>query len=110
MFREWWAEFILMRVGVRPSTRLRDESIFRCHLEPVFGDVPIDQIGFRDAQRFVADLTTTDLSPRTVRKAAGLLAQCLDIASPSCSCNNEGSNARRREDPPSNPSVPDRAD
>lgn len=79
-FREWWAEFISTRVGVRPSTRLRDESIFRCHLEPCFGDIPIDQIGFRDAQRFVAGLAATELSPRTVRKAAGLLAQSLDIA------------------------------
>ncbi|MEZ5246295.1 MAG: tyrosine-type recombinase/integrase [Acidimicrobiales bacterium] len=79
-FRDWWAEFISTRVGVRPSTRLRDESIFRCHLEPFFGDVAIDRIGFRDAQRFVAELAATDLSPRTVRKAAGLLAQSLDIA------------------------------
>lgn len=78
--RAWWPEFISMRVGVRPSTRLRDESIFRCHIEPAFGDVPIDQIGFRAAQRFVADLAETELAPRTVRKAAGLLAQCLDIA------------------------------
>lgn len=54
--------------------------MFRCHLEPFFGDVPIDQIGFRDAQRFVAELAATDLAPRTVRKAAGLLAQSLDIA------------------------------
>lgn len=79
-FREWWAEFISTRVGVRPATRIRDESIFRCHLEPVFGDVPIDQIGFRDAQRFVAELASTHLAPRTVHKAAGLLAQSLDIA------------------------------
>ncbi len=42
--------------------------------------MPIDQIGFRSAQRFVADLAATDLAPRTVRKAAGLLAQSLDIA------------------------------
>ena len=42
--------------------------------------MPIDQIGFRDAQRFVAELAATGLSPRTVRKAAGLLAQSLDIA------------------------------
>ena len=80
LFRQWWAEFITTRVGVRPSTRLRDESIFRCHLEPFFGDMPIDQIGYRDAQRFVAELAATDLSPRTVHKAAGLLAQSLDIA------------------------------
>ena len=80
ILREWWAEFISMRVSVRPSTRFRDESIFRCHIAPAFGDVPIDQIGFRDAQRFVADLAGTDLAPRTVHKAAGLLAQCLDIA------------------------------
>ncbi len=79
-FRDWWAEFTSMRVGIRPSTRLRDESIFKCHLEPAFGDTPIDQIGFRDAQRFVAELSATDLAPRTVRKVAGLLSQCLDIA------------------------------
>jgi len=79
-FRDWWAEFTLMRVGVRPSTLLRDQSIFRCHLEPAFGDATIDRIGFRDAQRFVARLAATNLAPRTVRKAAGLLSQSLDIA------------------------------
>lgn len=32
-FSEWWAEFTLMRVGVRPSTLLRDKSVFNCHLK-----------------------------------------------------------------------------
>jgi integrase len=65
---------------VRPSTLRGDASIFRCHLAPAFADTPIDQIGFRDAQRFVADLAGTELAPRTVRKAAGLLSQALEIA------------------------------
>jgi integrase len=69
-----------MRVGVRPSTLRRDRSIFNCHLDPVFGRTPIDQIGFRSAQRFVAELAGSGLAPRTVRKAAGLLTQSLDIA------------------------------
>ncbi len=79
-FREWWTEFTLMRVGVRPSTLRRDNSIYNCHLDPVFGHTTIDQIGFRSAQRFVAELAGSGLAPRTVRKAAGLLAQSLDIA------------------------------
>jgi integrase len=79
-FREWWTEFTAMRVSVRPSTLRRDASIFNCHLDPAFGDTPIDRIGFREAQRFVADLAGTDLAPRTVRKAAGLLSQSLEIA------------------------------
>lgn len=78
--RVWWQEFTAMRVNVRASTLRRDASVFRCHLEPVFGDTPIDQIGFREAQRFVADLAGTGLAPRTVHKAAGLLSQALDIA------------------------------
>jgi len=79
-FRDWWEEFTAMRVNVRPSTLRRDSSIFRCHLAPAFGETPIDQIGFREAQRFVADLAGTDLAPRTVHKAVGLLSQSLEIA------------------------------
>jgi len=66
-----------MRINVRPSTARRDQSIFRNHLAPAFGDRPIDEIDFRAAQRFVADLAAGGLAPRTVRKAAGLLAQAL---------------------------------
>ena len=69
-----------MRVNVRPPTLRRDHSMYRCHLGPVFGKTPIDQIGFRQAQRFVAELVATGLAPRTVHKAAGLLSQPLDAA------------------------------
>lgn len=79
-FRDWWAEFTSMRVNVRPATLTRDDSMFRCQLEPAFGDTPIDQIDFRNAQAFIADRVNAGLAPRTVHKIAGLLAQSLDIA------------------------------
>lgn len=79
-FRDWWAEFTSMRVNVRPATLKRDDSMFRCHLEPAFGDTPIDQIEFRSAQAFVADRVDAGLAPRTVHKIAGLLSQSLDVA------------------------------
>jgi integrase len=79
-FRDWWEEFTAMRVNVRPSTLRRDGSIFRCDLAPAFGETPVDQIGFREAQRFVADLAATGLAPRTVHKAVGLLSHALEIA------------------------------
>lgn len=79
-FRDWWEEFTAMRVNVRPSTLRRDHSMYRCHLGPAFGEMPIDRIDFRRAQRFVAELVTSGLAPRTVHKAAGLLTQSLDAA------------------------------
>ena len=79
-FGEWWDEFTAMRVNVRPATLRRDASMFRCHLDPRFGETPIDRIDFRTAQRFVADLVAIGLAPRTVHKAAGLLSQSLDAA------------------------------
>jgi integrase len=79
-FADWWEEFMAMRINVRASTTRRDGSIFRNHLAPAFGDRPIDEIDFRTAQRFVAELAASGLAPRTVRKAAGLLSQALDVA------------------------------
>lgn len=79
-FADWWEEFTAMRVSVRPSTLRRDQSIFANHLAPAFGESPLGEIDFRAAQRFVAELAATELAPRTVRKAAGLLSQSLEIA------------------------------
>lgn len=79
-FADWWEEFTAMSVNVRPSTLRRDKSIFSSHLGPAFGRSPLDRIDYRSARRFVAELAATDLAPRTVRKADGLLTQSLDVA------------------------------
>jgi len=79
-FAVWWVEFMAMRVDARGSTLRRDGSIFRNHLDPVFGQLPLDAIDFRSAQRFVADLAGSGLAPRSVHKAAGLLTHALDLA------------------------------
>ena len=36
-----------------PLLAARDQSICQCHLEPAFGDMRIEEIEFREAQRFV---------------------------------------------------------
>jgi integrase len=67
------------RVGVRDTTRVRDESLLRNHVLPEFENFPIDALSREATQRWVATLSET-LAPQTVRRAHQLLSGILDEA------------------------------
>lgn len=79
-FADWWEKWWPTTVNLRPTSRARDESVARCHLEPTFGPYPIDSIDHTMVTKWVADLTASGLAPSTVQKAQQVLSKCLGSA------------------------------
>ena len=76
-FAEWWHRWWPTTVGLRPSSRARDESYARTHLLPTFGAQPLARIDHTAVATWVAELTASDLAPATVVKAAQVLRKTL---------------------------------
>jgi hypothetical protein len=62
------------------STRARDESIWACHLEPVFGAIPLAKLRRSDIAAWVVDLVDADLAPTTVTRCVAALKKALTDA------------------------------
>jgi hypothetical protein len=60
----WSAKWMRAR-HIVDSTRARDGSIWACHLEPVFGAIPLANLRCSDIAAWVVDLIDTDLAPTT---------------------------------------------
>jgi hypothetical protein len=68
-FREWFAEWRRTTARLRPNTEARDERLFRLHLLPHFGPMPLARIGQRDVRAWVAGLTAKGLAASTVQRS-----------------------------------------
>lgn len=79
-FATWWDRYWATTVNLRPSTRARDESYYRNHIEPVFGPMPLSTIDHTAVTAWVAELNAADLAPATVVKAAQILGKALGAA------------------------------
>lgn len=66
-------------VGLELTTRTRDESYYRTHIKPVFGDVALGDIDYADCQAWVNELDSRK-APATVVKAAQILGKILKVA------------------------------
>lgn len=77
---EWCKEWLEGRVGVRPSTRARDESYIRNYITSELGRTRLSGLTFEQIQTWVRILEDRGLAPGTVRKAHQLLGQILDRA------------------------------
>lgn len=75
-FNEWWPT----RTDLRPSTRARDESHFRAHVLPQFGELQLGVVDYRLITTWVADLRAAGLAPATVRRCHLLLSKLLSAA------------------------------
>jgi integrase len=80
LFREWWAEWLEARRGLRPATRARDAAYGRSLILPAFGDLPLAAIDHLTAQRFVTGMTGDGAAPATVVKAAQLAGGAMRAA------------------------------
>jgi integrase len=78
-FRDWHAEW-WPTLFLRPTTRVRDETWYRVHVLPHFGDMPLDAIRQRDVAAWVARLTAHGLAPATVVKVYQLFAKAMTAA------------------------------
>lgn len=78
--RDWSTSWLDTRIGVRSTTRARDASYIRNHIEPHLGAVPLSENGFDHIQEWVGKLVTKGVSSATLRKAHQILAQIMDYA------------------------------
>lgn len=72
-FEEWWP----IRTDLRPSTTARDESHYRNHVLPKFGDIPLAAIDYALLTARIAELQHKGLAPATVRRCHLLLSKLL---------------------------------
>lgn len=79
-FGEWARRWQAGRLGLAPSTRVRDAATFRNHILPAFGEVPLARIDPASVREWVADLDAAGYAPATVRKAHQLFAAALEAA------------------------------
>lgn len=77
---QWWATYWASTVDLRASSRARDESYFRNHIAPTFGDTPLAAINHAAITGWVAELVAKGLAPATVLKAKQILSKALAAA------------------------------
>ncbi|MCP4307577.1 MAG: site-specific integrase [bacterium] len=77
--QEWWEEWWPTVTSLRASTQARDESYYRNHIEPGFGEMPLFSIEHRAIQKWVSDLSDRR-APETVHKAHQILSKTLRAA------------------------------
>lgn len=83
-FRDWfngrfWTEWVVSRKN-KPSEVESKRSIFRVHLEPAFGDMPVDEIDVAEIARFRAKLIEAGLSDKTINNILAVLSKALKYA------------------------------
>jgi Phage integrase, N-terminal SAM-like domain len=61
----------LATLGRRRSTLENYESYLRVHLVPSFGEAPLDKIGRREVEGFIAETLGDGLAPKSVRNYLG---------------------------------------
>lgn len=62
------------------STKARNSSIVGKYIVPTWGEVKLSDVEFEAVQRWVGELSSTTLAPRTVRKITSVLSSILDLA------------------------------
>jgi site-specific recombinase XerD len=80
LFREWFRESQQTTARLRPNTEARDERLFRLHVLPHFGPMPLARIGQCDVRASVASLTAKGLAASTVQRCYQLLSKVMAAA------------------------------
>jgi integrase len=79
-FGEWWEKWWPTTANLRPSTRARDESYWRARIEPALGTIALDRLDRSALRAWVAQLSSSGLSPATVHKAVQIVSKALRAA------------------------------
>lgn len=77
---DWWPRYESSRAANRKTTRDRDASLWRNHLEPALGNAQVGAIRAADIEDLQEDLLASELAPATVSKTVTLLSSVLDLA------------------------------
>ncbi len=79
-FAEWSAEWERTTLDLRPTTKDLYEYILRSLLMPTFGPMQLARITPLTVRAWLAELTTTQLSPSSVNRAFRLLRRIMNVA------------------------------
>jgi integrase len=77
---DWYALWRRATVELRPNTEARDERLFRLHILPRFGSMPLAAITQYEVRVWVTHATRQGLAASTVRRAYQLLGKVLGAA------------------------------
>jgi integrase len=77
---DWYAQWRRATVELRPNTEARDERLFRLHILPRFGPMPLAAITQYEVRAWVTHTTRQGLAASTVRRAYQLLGKVLGAA------------------------------
>jgi hypothetical protein len=77
---DWYALWRRATVELRPNTEARDERLFRLHILPRFGPMPLVAITQYEVRAWVTHTTRQGLAASTVRRAYQLLGKVLGAA------------------------------
>jgi integrase len=77
---DWYALWRRATVELRPNTEARDERLFRLHILPRFGSMPLAAITQYEVRVWVTHATRQGLAASTVRRAYQLLGKALGAA------------------------------
>jgi hypothetical protein len=72
---DWYALWRRATVELRPNTEARDERLFRLHILPRFGSMPLVAITQYEVRAWVTHMTRQGLAPSTVRAPTSSLAR-----------------------------------
>jgi integrase len=76
-FGQWWERWWPTQLGLRASTRARDEGYARVHIHDRFNAVQLTSIDRVVVETWVAELTAKGLAPATIHKCVQILAKAL---------------------------------
>jgi integrase len=77
---DWYALWRRATVELRPNTEARDERLFRLHILPRFGSMPLVAITQYEVRAWVTHTTQQGLAASTVRRAYQLLGKVMGAA------------------------------
>lgn len=83
-YRDWfngrfWDEWVIAERN-KPSEREAKRSIFRTHLDPVLGELPLDEIGAAEVQKLRAHLVSLELGEKRINNVMAVLSKSLRYA------------------------------
>jgi integrase len=76
-FEAWWERWWPTQLGLRASTRARDEGYARVHIHDRFDGVQLASIDRVLVETWIAELIAKGLAPATIHKCVQILAKAL---------------------------------
>ena len=70
----WAQSWLDSKIGLAETSRLRTQQIIEQHIKPKWAGVELGRVEHSKVQKWIAELSKSGLSPRSVRKIVGVLS------------------------------------